>query len=126
MVRDGIVEFKSNELKKSILIEKGHLGRLNRESMDLEKEVVDDMDFFTGWLEGRLIFKNSPFSEVLSQIRRWFNVDITLELTDDRLLEKEFTADLKMRSVDNVFEVMAVSLNFDYTMTNEDQIVIKN
>lgn len=125
VVQNGTVELKSlNDPENAVLVTENHLGSLNRDSGRLNIEEVSDMDLHTGWLEGRLIFRNSPLRHVFSQLERWYGVEIILELDDKSLLENEFSADLKMRSVNNVFEVIAASMDINYTINDDNDLII--
>lgn len=127
-VREGTVELKNNSgPAQTMLVNKGQLGWIDIDEGQIELGNIEDMDFYTGWLDGRLIFKSSPFDEALNQIRRWFNVEIDLNLSDTSILEKEFTADLKMRSIESVFNAIAISMNLEYRMDEDgERITIKN
>lgn len=126
VVRDGTVELSdANDASNRIVLNQGYLGRITRNSRNLKLEPVDEMDQYLGWLDGRLIFRNSPMPEVFSNIERWYDVEVKLDLKDDTLMEQEFSADLKTRSVKEVLEVISVSMNFDYEV-DDDLVLIYN
>jgi len=128
VVQEGTVEFmKADEPEGKLVVNKGYLGSLNKDAGRLSIEYVEDLSIYTGWQNGRLVFKNTPFNEVLAHIQRWYDVGIKLELTDDSLLSKEFTADLKTRSVADVFDVVSVSMNIEYQLNeNKDTVIVRN
>lgn len=111
---------------EDITVDGGHLGRLNMDSDMLEVEIIENMDLYSGWLEGRLIFRNMMMESVFTQLKRWYNVEIIYELSDVSLFEKEFTAELRMRAMDDVFNVIAHTMDFHYSKNEHDQIIIKN
>ena len=128
VVQEGTVELKKAEEKaEKLVINKGYLGSLNRDAGSFSRELVEDVSVYTGWKEGRLVFKNTPFEEVLAHIKRWYDVDVILEFSNDSLLEKEFTADLKTRSVADVFDVISMSMNIEYDLNQtKDTITVRN
>jgi ferric-dicitrate binding protein FerR (iron transport regulator) len=128
VVQEGTVELKKADNEdEGLIINQGYLGNLNSEVGRLSIRQVNDLDVYTGWREGRLIFKNTPFEEVLAHIKRWYDVNIRLELSNDSLLEKEFTADLKTRSVADVFDVISISMNIEYSLNEtKDTITVRN
>lgn len=128
VVQEGTVELKKAADEDDMLIlNQGYLGSLSREAGNLHIEHVDDLGVYTGWRDGRLVFKNTPFDEVLAHIKRWYDVEILLELSDDSLLQKEFTADLKTRSVADVFDVISMSMNIQYSLNDsKDTVTVKN
>lgn len=128
VVQEGTVELKkADDEDQALLITQGYLGSLSSDAGWLSTEQVDDLDVYTGWRDGRLIFKNTPFEEVLAHIERWYDVNIKLELSNDSLLEKEFTADLKTRSVADVFDVVSMSMNIEYDLNeSKDTVTVRN
>ncbi|WP_234572323.1 FecR family protein [Rhodohalobacter sp. 614A] len=128
VVQEGTVELKKDKYTgEKLIINQGYLGSLNRDAGEMSIEMVDDVSDYTGWKEGRLIFKNTPFEEVLAHIKRWYDVDVNLELSNDSLMEKEFTADLKTRSVADVFDVISMSMNIEYDINEtKDTITVRN
>ncbi|TVP98277.1 MAG: FecR family protein [Balneolaceae bacterium] len=111
---------------EEIYIDGGKLGRLNIDNGMLEVEIIENMDIYSGWLEGRLIFRDMILESVFTQLKRWYNVEIIYELSDISLLENEFTAELRMRTIDDVFNVIAMAMDFQYIKNEFDQIIIKN
>lgn len=128
VVQEGTVELKKAANENDMLVlNKGYLGSLSRDSGNLRIEQVDDLKDYMGWRDGRLVFKSTPFEDVLSHIKRWYDVDVILDLSDDSLLNKEFTADLKTRSVADVFDVISMSMNIEYELNeSKDTIRVRN
>ncbi len=128
VVQEGTVELKkADNTEEKLIVNQGYLGNLAEETGRLNIEWVDDPDQYTGWMEGRLIFKNTPFDKVLNHIKRWYDIDIKLELSDESLLKKQFTADLKTRSVADVFDVIATSMNIQYELNKDkDTVTVRN
>lgn len=128
VVQEGTVELKKAvDEDETLVLNQGYLGSLSRDAGDFHLEQVNDLGVYTGWRDGRLIFKNTPFEEVLAHIKRWYDVDIMLELSNDSLLQKEFTADLKTRSVADVFDVISMSMNIEYHLNeSKDTITVEN
>jgi len=111
---------------EEIFVDGGKIGRLNIDNGILEVEIIENMDVYSGWLEGRLIFRDMIMERVFTQLKRWYNVEIKYELSDISLLENEFTAELRMRTIDDVFNVIAMAMDFQYIKNEFDQIIIKN
>lgn len=128
VVQEGTVELKkADDEDQALVINQGYLGSLNSDAGRLSIEQVDDLDVYTGWRDGRLVFKNTPFEEVLEHIERWYDVEIIMELSNNSLLKNEFTADLKTRSVADVFDVVGMSMNIEYDLNEtKDTITVRN
>jgi transmembrane sensor len=126
-VKNGTVSMNSIVSEdEGIIVEGGNLGRLNLDTGLIELENIQNMALYSGWLEGRLIFHNMVMERVFTQLKRWYNVEIVYELTDLSLFEKEFTAELRMRSIDDVFNVIAHAMDFQFFKNEQDQIIIRN
>ena len=91
---EGRVNVKENDADKRLLLVPG------------EESVLGEIDFFTkrkadlaavaAWRNGLFSFHNTPFSEVLKQISRWYNVDVIYK---SALPNETFTGQVD-RSVD--------------------------
>ncbi|MEX2345710.1 MAG: FecR domain-containing protein [Balneolaceae bacterium] len=128
VVREGTVELRKADNEENILVlNEGYLGRFSRDSAEMAVESVEDMEFYLAWMNGRLIFKDTDIEEVLAGIERWYNVDITLDLSDESFLDKKFTADLKTRSVKDVLDVLGMSMNIEFEIDEDaDHVLISN
>ncbi len=67
----------------------------------------DDM----AWLNGRLVFRETPLSEVVSSMRRWYGIE--LELMDPSLANRHLTATFSGEPPDRVLEVLRLALGAD-------------
>jgi len=124
MVTEGVVEISHTEVpQNTLIINRGYKGTISLLDNSLSVEWVDDHEQYTGWLDGRLIFKKQPLSRVFRQIERWYDVTITVEGESSSVLDKEFSANLKTRSVDEVMSVIEVAMDISYNI-QEDQITV--
>lgn len=128
VVQEGTVELKkAADEDEMLVLNKGYMGSLSRDAGNLHLEQVEDLGVYTGWRDGRLVFQNTPFQDVLSHIKRWYDVEVRLDLTNDALLQNEFTADLKTRSVADVFDVISMSMNIEYNLNeSKDTVTVSN
>jgi len=124
MVTEGVVEISHKEVPQNkLIINRGYKGSISLSDNSLSVEWVDDHEQYTGWVDGRLIFKEQQLSKVFRQIERWYDVDITVAEGSSDLLEKQFSANLKTRSVNEVMSVIEVAMDVSYTI-QEDQIKV--
>jgi transmembrane sensor len=123
-VREGTVEFGERDTPGSrMVVNGGYMGTFSRATGDLSVEMYDDPDLYFAWMEGRLIFRNTPLTEVFAQIERWFDVEVRSEIDRDSLAKMNFSADLKTRAVEDVMEVLEMSMNIG-TEKEGNQILI--
>lgn len=126
MVTEGVVEISHAEVPQNkLVINRGYKGSISLSDNSLSVEWVDDAEQYTGWLDGRLIFKEEPLTNVFRQLERWYDIEITVEEARESILGKEFSANLKTRSVADVMNLIEVTMNISYTI-EEDQITVHN
>lgn len=124
MVTEGVVEIShSNVPQNQLTVNRGYKGSISLSDNSLSVEWVEDYEQYTGWRDGRLIFKEQPLERVFRQIERWYAVNITVAEDSRDILGKQFSANLKTRSVNDVMSVIAVAMNISYKI-EEDQINI--
>ncbi len=66
----------------------------------------------TSWKEGRLVFRDEPFSEVVRRINRWYNVNIILE--DEVLESQPYRATFEDERLDEVLKLLKLSAPITY------------
>ncbi|HEY8833511.1 MAG TPA: FecR domain-containing protein [Gemmatimonadaceae bacterium] len=72
----------------------------------IERAAVSDDDL--AWLQGRLVFRDTPVMQVGAELSRWYGV--RLRLADSTLSNLHLTASFSGESVDRVLNVIALSL----------------
>jgi transmembrane sensor len=123
-VRDGTVELRRHDDSENrLIVNGGYRGTVSETKGLLAVELVDDPDLYFGWMDGRLIFRDTPIHEVISHIERWYDVSITYDLSDETIKNKRFTADLKTRSVREVLEVIQMSMNLGFEIDGDEIII---
>jgi len=60
---------------------------------------------YTGWTEGKLIFRNEDMGQVAQRLSRWYNADIII--ADNQLLEFTFYATFIDEPLDEVLKLLA-------------------
>ncbi|MEX2435893.1 MAG: FecR domain-containing protein [Balneolaceae bacterium] len=120
VVSEGTVEFSREEDESGpLILNEGYVGKMSVSDGSLRMEEAEDMDLYLGWMNGRLIFREKPLKDVITDISRWYDVQIELDLEDQSILENRFTADLKTRSIRDVMEVLAMSMEIDFEIEDE-------
>jgi ferric-dicitrate binding protein FerR (iron transport regulator) len=66
----------------------------------------------TAWINGKLIFRDTPFSEVARRLSDWYNVDI--QIKDSKLKHITYRGIFKDESLDNVLSLMSMTLPIKY------------
>jgi len=74
--------------------------------LGIERSAVSDDDL--AWVQGRLVFRDTPVVQVGAELYRWYG--IRLRLADSTLSNLHLTASFSGESVDRVLNVVALSL----------------
>src|SRR5690625_6976995 len=91
MVLFGDLRAASDEQKKEVILTKNQQGVINPRG-DLEVFKHEDLSWYTGWLEERLVFENRELKEILPRLERWYDIEIMVD--DTALLIERITADI--------------------------------
>lgn len=80
---------------------------LNKKRQQFKVEKVN-LKNYTSWKDGVLYFENVPFAEVLSNIERWYNVEIILE--DPDIAKELFSgAVMKNKPLFQILDVLCIA-----------------
>lgn len=71
-----------------------------------------DVSPFTAFASGRLIFVDTPLSEVAAELTRWYGVEV--RITDASLVDKHLTVTFERESLDEVLRIIGMSLDVRY------------
>lgn len=82
----------------------GDLGRLSADGRTTLKHNVS-LDAYTAWLDGRLVFRDTPLAEVLRTLARWHDVDV--RIADSSLAAMPFTGELAEASVGTSIDLVS-------------------
>ncbi|MGV8137850.1 MAG: FecR family protein [Mangrovibacterium sp.] len=88
-------------------------GSLIKEKTDVEK--------YTSWKEGKLIFRNDPLSNVIIRLQRWYNAEITLSDPGHLLGGLTFTMTVKNETLPQVLEYLSQASNLSFKQQKTDR-----
>jgi len=91
--------------------------------VSLENEIQNiDVTEETGWLTGKLYFRQTPFPDIVATLERVFNVNIQIE--NQSLLQKKFTGKFEHgENIEQIFEVFKLSTPFTINHQKETNII---
>lgn len=73
------------------------------------------------WRHNHLVFDETPFQEVLTQLERWF--DITIHLNNEDYLDCELTAYIRNESLEDVLKLLETSHRIHYRIKGRDVFI---
>jgi ferric-dicitrate binding protein FerR (iron transport regulator) len=116
VVTTGQVALESGRLgaPRGPVLSRGELGRLERGSDHVTVHVVDTAAYLA-WRDGRMIFHDTPLADVLAQLHRWYDVDITL--ADSSIGTRPLTATFQGESITEILDFKTVSLELQSVYT---------
>lgn len=124
VVREGTVEVsQESDPTHKLIVNEGYKGSIIVSENKLNLKWAEDLDSYFAWMEGRLVFKKDPLTKVFRHIERIYDVEIIYTGTDETVLEKEFSADLKTRSVREVMNVIKMAMDVEFEM-EEDRVIV--
>lgn len=117
VVAEGLVELTDGERRAAsdsvgALLAPGQLGVLRHDG-EITVRTGVDLDRYLGWTEGRLVFRDTPLRDAAVQLARWYDVD--LQLASDTLASLPLTASFDDEPVQDVLQLVAVSLGLQLT-----------
>lgn len=123
LVEGSVSVYKSKEVynaTKASLLKPGFKAQWNKNNKNINIDKVD-VSLYTAWINGKLVFKNNPFSEIKKKLERKYNVTI---INNNSSLEKNtFSAVFDIETIEEVMEVLKRGYGIEYTI-KQNQITI--
>ncbi|MDL5513953.1 DUF4974 domain-containing protein [Arenibacter sp. M-2] len=99
----------------------GNRGMWSKEYKEFKIDKVDT-SIHTSWVKNKLIFRDSPFSEIRKKLERHYNVSIVN--TNAALDDNTFNANFSHESIEEILEILDRTYGIDYEILGK-QIIIK-
>ena len=115
VVREGRVAIRAAGETRSHerVVAPGQLGRLSGSGEPLVEQA--DSTAWFAWMQGRLVFVDTPLREAVRQIERWRDVEIRLVSPD--LGARRFTTSFETESTPTILQVIGTGLRLEVTQT---------
>jgi ferric-dicitrate binding protein FerR (iron transport regulator) len=119
VVVEGSVGLRAKNTDEQLLLNPGELGSYTSDQKLKSKKV--DVNTYTGWKNGQLIFEDQPLKEVVTRLERWY--DLSFVIDDSAIEKRKLTATFARRQpLREVLDAIAISL--DLTYAKHDSSVI--
>ncbi len=109
--------YAGNEL----LLQAGQRGTVRPERPPERRGMASEADL--DWMRGRLVFRESPMSEVVASLRRWYGLDLRFE--DQSFATRHITAIFSGEPPERVIEVIRLALGAEIQRRG-DTIVVRS
>ena len=113
----SVVHTTSDNRSSEVLLQPGQKAVLIKAQDLLSKEAFSDVDHYTSWREGKLIFEDAPVGEVISSLGRYYNIDI--HLSSESLKRCRVTATFDPMPLEKVMYLLCFTLNAEYKHTGK-------
>ena len=114
IVREGKVSVRSVEqdLNEEVILSEGYKTSVKAGQAPEAAQQVEIINNLL-WMTGGLHFDQAPFGQVMVELERRFNVEITLD--DQSLLDVPYTGTFQYAELDEVLMVIAASMGIEYS-----------
>ncbi|MCK0159198.1 FecR family protein [Allomuricauda sp. F6463D] len=126
---EGSVSLRhGSSLDEEVLLVPGEKGSWDREEQKIAVNKVDT-NLYTSWTIGEIVIRDTPFSELMANLERVYNVKI--QNTNKEITQRTFNArfNRNIEDVEDVLEALKLIVPFDYEIYRENarinQITIK-
>lgn len=73
-----------------------------------------DIEKYTSWIDGKLIFKDDPIEDVVNKLNHWFNVQI--EIADPTIGSYIYTATFQHETIEQILNLIRRTSPVEYTI----------
>jgi transmembrane sensor len=109
VVADGAVTLRApnDSAAHTIQLGAGNLARISQKGTPVVVRAVDPAQYMA-WMDGRLVFHDTPLWDVVAELHRWYDEDI--RLGDSTLARLPFSASFDVESFDQAVQVITTVL----------------
>ncbi|MFS4466494.1 FecR family protein [Maribacter sp. 2210JD10-5] len=125
VLTSGSVElFNSSSGEEAVktLLKPGFKGAFDRTHKTISTKKVNTT-LYTSWMDGNMVFRNTPFDNIIKRLERKYNVVI---INNNKQLSKETfnaTFETEKETIIQVFEYFSKVYNIDYQIVNNKIII---
>lgn len=117
-VTEGRVSFSDDEApEKQIILNKGFAGSLSKAG-ELSEPRQINIEKVLSWMKGEMSFDDVPFSEILAQVERWY--DIRFSLKDSTIINERLSVSINKNSLPDVLEVLSTLTDTEYKIDDKE------
>ncbi len=123
LVEGSVGVYQSKELftlEHSTILKPSHMATWNKIENKISIKKVE-VDSYTSWVSGRMVFRNTPFKVIRKKLERHYNIQI---INKNQLLdEKRYNAVFDKETIEEVMETLNESDNVKYVIENKKLII---
>lgn len=105
----------------AVILSPGHMATWNKKRKSINVNEVDANNYI-GWVAGKLVFVNTPFSQIIKKLERNYNVEI---INNNLILDTQlYDATFDVETIEEVLNTFSKSYAIKYTIS-DNKIIIK-
>jgi transmembrane sensor len=105
VVTSGSVLLRASNATEGLVLQAGQTAAVDASGAPAQAGRASDADL--AWTRGQLVFENAPIERVLTDIRRWYGVEVRI---DPVFANKHITATFERENAQQVLEILALTL----------------
>ncbi|SNZ00469.1 FecR family protein [Flagellimonas pacifica] len=113
-------KYKEQIPESHIMLTPGNMAAWDKSKKKIEVKPVD-IEIYTAWKDGVLLFKKSSFGNIRKKLERYY--DITIENKYGFLESQVYTATFDNESLEEVVEAFKEDTPFEYSIENDKLII---
>ena len=123
-VVEGKVALENSKMKGNrIILPKGFAGELSPDGKLNGPDQVK-IDSYISWMKGEISFDDASLAEVLAQVERWYNVNVSLR--DSTVLKERLSVFVDKKSLTNVLDLLTKLTNTNYKISGNNILLNPN
>ncbi len=112
IVKEGKVSLAENVNNNEVILTKDELSKVIKNNKPIEPVKIDS-EYMLGWLNGKIVFNNTPLGEITKELERNYNIKI--ELTSPEINEISLTGTFENEKIDTVLTKICLALSLKYS-----------
>jgi transmembrane sensor len=114
---------ENDDKDAGVVMVKGQYSELTGNGYPSVPRLVD-LDKYLSWMNREMYFQNVPLTEVLAQLERWYDVEISL--LDRTLADDRITFFMENKPLQDILGVLSLIVDIHYEQNGKKIILSKN
>jgi transmembrane sensor len=119
-VKEGLVSLTPKSTENKVLISRGQQSEIIK-NLNPTPPVKVNSVYLLGWMDNRLTFDKTPLKEIVAELERSYNVQLTLK--NKNLEEYTLTGSFRNKDIDSVLSAICLTLDITYEKNNESYVI---